>query len=151
MAIMNFDTQELLLARKPGRTTLCFVGGFSDPAKDKSAENAAARESLEETGLNVDAYTYIGSTLVDDLRYRKEVDKIMTAFYLMKYNGGTPKADDDFVCWRKLADIKDAEISPSHLPLLNKLREFFSTLDTQISKLKLLKDKFSPQLEADKQ
>ena len=146
MAIMNFDTQELLLARKPGRTTLCFVGGFSDPAKDKSAEGAAARETLEETGLEVDAYTYIGSSLVDDLRYRKEVDKIMTAFYLMKYNGGTPKADDDieFVCWRKLSDIKDEEVSPSHQPLLKKLREFFANLDTQIAKLQLLKDKFNP-------
>ena len=153
MAIMNFDTQELLLARKPGRTTLCFVGGFSDPTKDKKIEDAAIRETIEETGLTTDAYIYIGSALIDDLRYRKEVDKIMTAFYLMKYNGGTPKADDDieFVCWRKLVDIKDSEISPAHLPLLKKLREFLANLDTQITKLQLLKEKFSPLSGTDKQ
>ena len=152
MAIMNFDTQELLLARKPGRTTLCFVGGFSDPTKDKKIEDAAIRETIEETGLTTDAYIYIGSALIDDLRYRKEVDKIMTSFYLMKYNGGTPKADDDieFVCWRKLVDIKDSEISPAHLPLLKKLREFLANLDTQITKLQLLKEKFSPLSGTDK-
>jgi hypothetical protein len=77
----------------------------------------------------------------------------MTAFYLMKYNGGTPKADDDieFVCWRKLVDIKDSEISPAHLPLLKKLREFLANLDIQISKLQLLKEKFSPLSGTDKQ
>ena len=148
MAIMNFDTQELLLARKPGRTTLCFVGGFTDPFKDKSAEGASSRETLEETGLETDAYTYIGSTIIDDIRYRKEVDKIMTAFYLMKYNGGTPKADDDieFVCWKKLSDIKDEELTPSHLPLLIKLRQFFAGLNEQIAKLQLLKQKFGSPL-----
>ena len=144
MAIMNFDTNDLLLARKPGRNTLCFVGGFTDPSKDKSAEDAAIRESSEETGLEVNPYTYIGSTIIDDIRYRKEVDKIMTAFYLMEYKGGTPTADDDieFVCWKKLSDIKDEEITPTHLPLLRKLREFFANLDKQIAKLQLLQIKF---------
>lgn len=125
MAIVNFDTKELLLARKPGRVTLSFVGGFTDPAKDKCAEDAAKRETKEETGLDTEVISYIGSTLIDDWRFRKEQDKIMTFFYLMEYKGGTPVADDDieFVTWKKIDDITDDEVSPSHLPLLNMLKK----------------------------
>jgi bifunctional NMN adenylyltransferase/nudix hydrolase len=128
MAIVNFETKELLLARKPGRSTLCFVGGFTDPSKDKSAEDAAIRETLEETGLTTEVKSYIGSTIIDDWRFRNEKDKIMTFFYLMKYTGGTPQADDDieFVTWKKFGEINEEEVSESHRPLLHMLNDYFS-------------------------
>ena len=126
MAIINFATNELLLAQKPNEDLLRFPGGFMDPSKDKSAEEAAIRESKEETSLDVVVNAYIGSTLIDDSRYRGEQDKIMTFFYLMGYNGEMPVASDDikFVCWKKLNEIKDEDIIKIHRPLFQMLRNF---------------------------
>jgi len=127
MAIVNFDTKELLLARKPNRTLLQFPGGFLDPKKDKSAEGAAMRESKEETGLDVTVESYVGSMLSGDWRYRDEEDKIMTFLYVMRYEGGIPKAADDiaFVTWKKIEEIKEEEITVGHRPLLHMLNDKF--------------------------
>lgn len=124
MAIINFETGELLLARKPNRNVLCFPGGFTDPLKDKSAEEAAIREAKEETGLDVTVEAYAGSMLVNDGRYRDEQDKIMTFIYIMRYNGGTPVASDDieFVTWKKILSIGQEEISENHRPIMEKVR-----------------------------
>ena len=128
MAIVNFDTKELLLARKPNRTLLCFPGGFTDPAKDKSAEDAAIRESKEETGLDVTVAHYLGSTMVSDWRYAHERDKIMTFLFLMRYHTGTPVASDDieFITWRKFGEISDDEMSIGHRPLIHMLNQNFN-------------------------
>ncbi len=123
MAIINFATGELLLARKPHRNTLCFPGGFTDPLIDKSAEDAAMREAKEETGLDVTVESYVGSMLVNDGRYRDEQDKILTFIYIMRYTEGTPVASDDieFVTWKKIMDIKPVEISTNHQSILEKV------------------------------
>ena len=127
MAIINFDTKELLLARKPGRNLFCFPGGFTDPSKDKSAEDAAIRESQEETGLKVTVESYVGSILVDDWRFRYEQDKILTFLYVMRYKEGTPVANDDieFVAWKPLLTVGEEELSPNHRPLLDMVRKWY--------------------------
>lgn len=128
MAVVNFDTKELLLARKPNRDLLCFPGGFTDPAKDKSAEDAAVRETTEETGLITTVERYVGSTFVDDWRYKSEQDKIMTMLFVMRYKDGTPKASDDiaFVTWKKFGELSEEEVSANHRPLLHMLNDNFN-------------------------
>jgi bifunctional NMN adenylyltransferase/nudix hydrolase len=123
MAVINFETDELLFARKPGRKLLCFPGGFTDPSKDMCIEDAAIRETQEETGLVTEIYRYVGSTKVDDARYKAEQDKIMSALFIMKYIEGTPKAADDieFVTWKKFGQFGDTEVSDNHRPLLHML------------------------------
>jgi bifunctional NMN adenylyltransferase/nudix hydrolase len=128
IAVINFDTKELLLARKSNRNTLCFPGGFTDPTVDKSIEEAAIRELREETRLIVDNPTYIGSSMIDDWRYRGEVNKIMTALFVVKYNGGTAVANDDIVhvIWKKFGELTLQEVSKSHHPLIHMLNKYFS-------------------------
>lgn len=128
MAVINYEKKELLFARKPNRTTLCFPGGFTDPAVDNSAEDAARREVKEETGLVVNEAKYVTSMLINDWRYRHEQDKIMTILYAMKYEGGTPVASDDieFVTWKKFGEFADTEVSENHRPLLYALNDYLN-------------------------
>jgi bifunctional NMN adenylyltransferase/nudix hydrolase len=128
MAIINFDTDEILLGQKSGETLLRFPGGFMDPLKDTSAETAAVRETLEETSLLVGVETYIGSMVVDDVRYRNEIDKIMTFLYAMRYFTGTPVAADDlsFVQWKNINDLKDTDINPTHRPIFGMFKNWFN-------------------------
>lgn len=97
VAIFNEDATEVLLANKKAEGERWrFVGGFLDPA-DPSLEYAAKREALEETSfsLELDALHYIGSTKIDDWRYRGTKDSILTAFYRTKRIFGPLKAGDD--------------------------------------------------------
>jgi bifunctional NMN adenylyltransferase/nudix hydrolase len=127
LAIVDYDQRRLLLAQKPNQELLQFVGGFTDPAKDKSAEAAAVREGKEETSLDLTVEGYVGSTIIDDWRYRREQDKIMTFFYVMRYQGGDPVAKDDikYVCWKKFDDISEGDLVPMHRPLLSMLNDYF--------------------------
>ncbi len=45
----------------------------------------AKREVQEEAGVEVGNITYLGSTLINDWRYRGEIDKIKTALFVAKY------------------------------------------------------------------
>ncbi len=129
LAIVDFDKKQILLARKPNEDLLRFVGGFMDPLKDKCAEDAAIREGKEETGLYFSDAHYVGSTLVDDWRYRRERDKIMTFLYVMRFLSisGTPVASDDieYVTWKKFGEISEADIMPVHRPLIRMLNDYF--------------------------
>lgn len=92
------DLKEVLLARKKvdKASKWRFIGGFVDPRLDKSLEDAAEREAYEETGgLAIHSLKYFGSTIIDDWRYRNEVDKIMTAVFTAEYTYGHAKASDD--------------------------------------------------------
>lgn len=127
LAIVDYDKKQLLFARKPNEDFLRFVGGHIDPEKDNAAECAAVREGREETQLNLTVEGYVGSTLVDDWKYRNERDKIMTFLYVMRYSGGNPEAKDDveYVCWKKFGEISEAELMPEHRPLLLMLNDYF--------------------------
>lgn len=122
IAIMDGD--RLLLGRKEGEAKYRFVGGFSDP-QSGSFEDDAIREVKEETGLDLMGLRYIGSTRVDDWRYRSEPDCIKTMMFVAETCGGTANADDD------LAEVKWFSTGPgnfirenlmdAHLPLLDLL------------------------------
>lgn len=127
LGIVDYDKKRLLLAQKPNADLWQFVGGFTDPFKDKSAEDTARREGKEETNLDLELVGYVGSTIVDDWRYRREQDKILTFLYVMRYIGGEPKAKDDikFVRWAQFGAINEGEIMPMHRPLLSMLNDYF--------------------------
>jgi bifunctional NMN adenylyltransferase/nudix hydrolase len=86
---------KLLLGRKVSQKKFRFVGGFADPALDNSYEDAAKREAKEETNLDVHAVNYLGSTRIDDSRYRGTEHCIITHLFLAEEWSGEPLASDD--------------------------------------------------------
>jgi bifunctional NMN adenylyltransferase/nudix hydrolase len=94
VAIFDEDETKLLLVRKPNEEQWRLPGGFVNPT-DPHLEAAARRESHEETGLDITDPRYVGSFLVDDWRYRREQDKIMTTLFTAKRLSGHVTPDDD--------------------------------------------------------
>ena len=140
IAPINYDRQEILLAKKPNESKYRFVGGFADP-KDESYEVSAKRELTEEVGIiETGPMKYICSMIVDDWRYKSEDDKIKTILFKCQYAFGSPQPDDDIeeVRWFKIEDFfedKGAKISTSfieknimevHIPIMKKLLENLS-------------------------
>lgn len=115
----------IYLAKKKKDKLLRFVGGFVDPS-DNSLEEAAIRESKEETGLNTKVISYVCSKKVDDWRYRSEEDKIITSlFVLQKIKGSAVACDDIEEIHRVLfSDIKATDIIEEHRPLFYALAEW---------------------------
>lgn len=108
VAIYNEDCSKLLLCRKDNEAKFQFVGGFADP-RSPSYEADVRREVNEELGIEVGDIKYIGSAIINDWRYRDEVDKIKTIFFSAKYIFGSPNPNDDIVeaKWFDIKDIKD--------------------------------------------
>ena len=99
-----------------------FPGGFLDPKKDKTLENAARRELGEEFGISLttDGLTYLGSHNVDDSRYRREVDEIVTSLFLTEYSWGPLGAADDIdqSKWFDLDGFDLSKLVDGHQPLM---------------------------------
>jgi bifunctional NMN adenylyltransferase/nudix hydrolase len=115
---------EVLLGQKPtdsGRWR--FIGGMVDP-KDDSLEAAVKREACEEAGdINLGDATYLFSHRVDDWRYRKEVDKILTSVMAVEFLWGAPKAGDDIsaVRWVTIDKINpERDLMPDHAGMWDK-------------------------------
>jgi bifunctional NMN adenylyltransferase/nudix hydrolase len=111
---------EILLAKKPEEKNYRLIGGFVNP-HDNSLESAARREVLEESHIEISAPEYVGSYLVDDWRYRNEVDKIMTTLFLARYTFGAIQPDDDIeeLRWFNLnREFACNDVVASHKPLL---------------------------------
>ena len=125
IAVVN-DKGELLLARKPEEKKGRFIGGFSDPAS-VSLEEDAKREVQEEAGVEVGNITYLGSTLINDWRYRGEIDKIKTALFVAKYVFGKPEGADDVaeVKWVSINNLTKTDIVETHHVLIDMFNEKF--------------------------
>lgn len=96
VAVLDGDRERVLLgSKREDEGLLRFIGGFVDGA-DPSLEVAARREAFEETGgIELADFRYVGSLKVDDWRYRKTRDSIMTALFTATHVFGSPKASDD--------------------------------------------------------
>lgn len=125
------DKGRLLLGRKPNETKWRFIGGFSDPASP-SLEADARREAYEETGVEVDGITYLGSMKINDSRYMFEVDSVKTAFFVGKYIYGRPEGNDDIaeVIWIPIKDLNKNDIGEFHHVLVDVLFEKFVKNET---------------------
>lgn len=133
IALFRNDRRELLLGRKPAENAWRLPGGFTDP-DDTSFDTAAARELREECGqIETSPMQYEMSLKMDDWRYRSEVDKIITTLFSTDLLFGEPVADDDLTAmrWINVNAIPDliaqGEIVSTHIPLLKKLAEKYTT------------------------
>lgn len=120
---------EILLARKPDEDVYRFIGGFVDRT-DASDEDAVLREFGEETGGKAEIGTlkYVTSMQIDDWRYKKEKDGIMTRLFIGKLKGGDTRPTDDIaeLIWIKMERFRDMDflystIMPEHQELFLKL------------------------------
>lgn len=125
----NWVMDKFIMAKKSGETKLRFVGGFWD-SKDNSIEDAAIREANEETGLKCKIHSYIGSTRIDDPRYRNEHEKIMTSFFLLIRENGMANASDDIaeVHTVNIAEVDENDVIIEHRQLLSMLKNHLRSI-----------------------
>ncbi len=119
IAIIRRETNEVLLGGKDvDGGKLRFVGGFVD-TKDVSYAAAARREAHEETsGIEIADLNELGSTKINDWRYRGTDDSVMTTFFVATYVFGALRAGDDLdrLAWVPIRNVMSC-IVPEHEPL----------------------------------
>jgi len=96
----DHGSQYLLASKKEDLGKLRFIGGFVDPNHNDQGqgdyfEQNARREVREEAHIELLALKLIGTFLINDWRYRKGNDKIVTTFFKAEYKSGNPTPDDD--------------------------------------------------------
>jgi bifunctional NMN adenylyltransferase/nudix hydrolase len=109
VALFKDDRRYILLGRKMGEEKWRLPGGFADVA-DADFETAARRELTEECGpIETTAMQYIGSSRIDDWRYRHEENKITTLLFATDLVYGLPRATDDLaeVQWWPVSELKE--------------------------------------------
>ena len=108
VAIITNEKDEILVARRakePAKGTLDLPGGFADSME--TAEEAVAREVLEESGLRVTETKYLFS-LPNKYVYSGFEEHTLDMFFLCRVEpGDTPVANDDVaeLTWMSLDSI----------------------------------------------
>jgi len=122
VAIWDEDYKRLLFGRKADEEKYRFVGGFVDP--NECVEAAVRREVNEEAHIEISDPEYVGSSPVDDWRYRRELDCITTMFFEAKRVFGQPIPDDDLeeLKWFEATTIRKEDLVPNHAMLLGMLQ-----------------------------
>lgn len=127
IAVLDKENGNVLMVKKPDEDGWRFPGGFANP-ESPSYEADARREVAEETGVEIDGIKYIGSTLIDDWRYRNNTDQIKTLFFEATYIFGRPEGADDveLAMWVSLVDLFEGKVNvvTAHLPLVEMLKNY---------------------------
>lgn len=122
IAVWDKDKKRLLMARKENQDLYRFIGGFATPKE--SYEESAKREVEEEAHIQISDPVYVCSCPIDDWRYRREVDGIITILFEAEHKFGKPNPDDD-ICelrWFDADKISRDDVVEEHRSLLNRLR-----------------------------
>lgn len=118
---------KILLGKRTKEPKYRLVGGFVQPGE--TFEDAVKREVKEETGLdNFGYFTYLKSFVIDDWRYRGEVDKITSSLFLLEYLEGTPEPMDDIneLRWFPLDTSIESVIVDEHKEMLSTILEILT-------------------------
>jgi len=110
---INDPVRGWLLVRKPNEALWRFPGGFVQPT-DATLETAVRREVMEEVGVEIGTPEYRGSRLIDDWRYRRETEKILTAFFRARYIFGSVRPADDVSEARWFKTVAAADVVAEH-------------------------------------
>lgn len=143
-AIIDVAAKRLLLGKKKiDGDCWRFVGGFVEPYKGKVGEDyleqTVKREVNEETGLEVTDPIYVCSMVIDDWRYRNEVDSITTVLFECDFMFGRPEPADDIdeLRWFDLKVIKEEFkriIVKGHQPLMARYLKYLESSKKKVSK-----------------
>jgi len=119
------DNTKILLGKRDTEPKYRFVGGFVSPGE--TYEETVIRESREETGLELQKPVYLKSFVIDDWRYRNEVDKITTSLFLVQYVFGKPVPADDIdeLRWFVLDKVIIDNLVDEHQELMQSVLEYF--------------------------
>lgn len=131
IAVFRHSDTELLLARKPNEAKFRLPGGFTDP-EDNSYEEAALRELGEECGsITIDSLHYLGSSRIDDWRYRGSRDGVMTHLYSCTLIDGDPEPSDDIaeLRWFEVSKLNAEYFVPEHRVLWAMLEAYLKDED----------------------
>jgi len=123
VAIWDSEHEKLLMARKPGEKLHRFIGGFAQGRATYEVE--ARREVSEEAHIEISDPKYIGSCMIDDWRYRRELDQIVTMLFEATHLFGKPTPDDD-ICelkWFEYDKLQEQDLVKEHRPLFKMLKE----------------------------
>ena len=142
IAIFNSNGDELLVAKKPNEEKFRLIGGFVDT--DETYEQAAVREVSEEaSGIEIggiSGLTYLGSHVIDDWRFRNELENVVTTLFKATHVFGRPIPADDIeeLHWIPMERLTDKPIGnlivPEHIALLEKVVEDYkATSDKEIN------------------
>jgi bifunctional NMN adenylyltransferase/nudix hydrolase len=127
IAVVDKAEAKVIMVQKPDEAGWRFPGGFSTP-DGESFEQDARREVAEETSVETDNMTYIGSKVIDDWRYRRSTDKIKTMMFVADYVFGRPTGGDDvkFAKWVSIEDLilGKIQIMPEHEPLVEMFLDY---------------------------
>ncbi len=106
-------------------------GGFVDPEKDNSAEDAAVREVKEEVGIeiNIDDLVYLGSYKIDDPRFRDGKDKVITSLFIIFVYADTKLIAGDDAAKAEWINTNINHMWPPHSILYDKVIEYINELN----------------------
>lgn len=122
IALLDQAEKRVLLGRKALEKRWRFIGGFSDPGDD-SFEAAARRELFEETDVQLDKLICLGSSKINDWRYRLGPDKVISTFFAGHHTDQPIQPKDDIaeLQWFDIQNLSPAELVPEHLVLFEML------------------------------
>jgi bifunctional NMN adenylyltransferase/nudix hydrolase len=125
IAIFSSDYSEVLLGKRSSEKQFRFIGGHAEK-RHGNYESGARSEVIEEAGLDPNHMEYIGSTVIDDWRYRTSDRGVMTAFFATTTMSQAATAGDDIdeVRWFKVDKLKASDLVDTHEPLYGLLMSF---------------------------
>jgi bifunctional NMN adenylyltransferase/nudix hydrolase len=119
----------VLLGKRDSEPKYRICGGFVEPRE--TYEDAAVREFREEAGVEIHDPQYLKSFVVDDWRYRGEVDAITTALFMAQIKSGTPCPGDDIdeLKWFELTENLVYEVVNGHKQLIQYVLDKYKPAD----------------------